>query len=366
MNETQLSEVVEQLLLAVSAAAIDAAAKAYIAVKDVNANYAPAYAAAFTAANIAAAKAYPSGVGVNIALMAHSHAITVFEDKEIAAKTACDAAYANPQNVSCVQAANLSLVEAAAASAVAEVLNARISNAKSSLKDILNVCGNVELKEWCASKSWQEIYKICHRGEWLLLLFKLANPNDIQLLTLTKGHCANTIRHLIKDRRSISVIDAAILYGVGELEKDQFALAALEAVEDAKTALSTYVGSQNSRSADAIVRAADLNTIYSAAQAAYTVAADAFSVTADTLSSAANTAICTANAVESASLAAVCHAAIEMATNAINSRNSKAYAAALDSANSTKESTAAKIANELQTANIIRKYIPFEKWNILQ
>ena len=56
-----------------------------------------------------------------------------------------------------------------------------------------------EAKEWAANKTWEEIYNTCHRGDWLLWLFKRTNPNDLQLLTLATGHCANTVRHLMTD-----------------------------------------------------------------------------------------------------------------------------------------------------------------------
>lgn len=68
----------------------------------------------------------------------------------------------------------------------------------------LNACN--EAMEWAGDKTWEEIYRTCHRGDWLLWLFKQTNPNDLRLLTLAKGHCANTVRHLMKDERSSSSI----------------------------------------------------------------------------------------------------------------------------------------------------------------
>ena len=62
-----------------------------------------------------------------------------------------------------------------------------------------------EAREWAADKTWKEIYTTCHRGDWLLWLFKKTNPDDLQLLTLTKGHCANTVRHLIKACKFLNV-----------------------------------------------------------------------------------------------------------------------------------------------------------------
>jgi len=90
------------------------------------------------------------------------------------------------------------------------------------MKDLLlklNACNNA--KEWAENKSWEEIYNTCHRGDWLLWLFKRTNPDDLQLITLAKGHCANTIRHLMKDERSLKAVDAAIAFGEGKITKDE-------------------------------------------------------------------------------------------------------------------------------------------------
>ena len=69
---------------------------------------------------------------------------------------------------------------------------------------------------WAENKTWEDIYNTCHRGDWLLWLFKRTNPGDFQLLTLAKGHCANTVRHLMKDKRSKIAVDVAIAFGEGE------------------------------------------------------------------------------------------------------------------------------------------------------
>ena len=72
-----------------------------------------------------------------------------------------------------------------------------------------------EAKEWAKGKSWQEVFETCHRGDWLLWLFKKTNPDKLKELTLAKAHCANTVRHLMKDVRSTNAIDVAIKFGEG-------------------------------------------------------------------------------------------------------------------------------------------------------
>ena len=152
----------------------------------------------------------------------------------------------------------------------------------------LNACGYA--KEWAADKSWQEIYDTCDRGDWLLWLFYHTN-GDRKLLTLAKGHCANTVRHLMKDERSIKAVNIAIAYGEGRATKEELAAAASYAASDA----ASYAAA----------------AAYAAAYAASYAASDAAS-----------------------------------------------YAAS-DAA-----SDAARKANQRLTADICRKYLPIEIWNI--
>lgn len=86
-----------------------------------------------------------------------------------------------------------------------------------------------EAVRWAKGKSWPEIYQTCERGDWLLWLFKRTNPDNLRLLTLTKGHCANTVRHLMQDKRSIDAVDAAIAFGEGKATRAQLDSAAYDA-----------------------------------------------------------------------------------------------------------------------------------------
>ena len=97
----------------------------------------------------------------------------------------------------------------------------------------LNACDDARI--WASGKSWKEIYDTCHRGDWLLWLFRKTN-GDKRLLTLAKGHCANTVRHLMKDERSIKAVDAAIAYGEGIIGDDELAAAYAAAAASADAA----------------------------------------------------------------------------------------------------------------------------------
>jgi hypothetical protein len=105
--------------------------------------------------------------------------------------------------------------------------------------------------EWAGDKTSEEVIATCHRGDWLLWLADKLKVDD-RPLTLARGHCANTFRHLMKDERSIKAVDAAIAYGNGEISKEDLkdaayyayyaasaydAVAAYSAASDAEKAL---------------------------------------------------------------------------------------------------------------------------------
>jgi len=177
------------------------------------------------------------------------------------------------------------------------------------MKELLNkLKACQEAMEWAGDKSWQEIYNTCHRGDWLLWLFKRTNPDDLKLLTLAKGHCANTVRHLMKDKRSIKAVDAAIAYGEGKISREELDAAAYAAADAAVANDAPYAA----YAADAAAAADD------AAYAAYDDDADA-----DAAADAAAYANAAANAADTA-----------------------------------------KKENQQLTADICRKYLPIEVWNI--
>jgi len=159
---------------------------------------------------------------------------------------------------------------------------------------------------WASGKSWREVYDTCHRGDWLLWLYRRSKCYDFQKLTLAKGLCANTVRHLMKDERSLKAVDAAIAFGKGEISRDELNAAAYDAYD---------------ADADAANDAA-ANAAYAAAYAD----ADAAAYTADA--------------------AYAAYAADAAAANA--------YAAAY--------AYAAIKENQQKTADIVREVLPFDIW----
>ena len=107
--------------------------------------------------------------------------------------------------------------------------------------------------EWAECKSWEEVYNTCHRGDWLLWLYKKTNKDNLRKLTLAKGLCANTVRHLMKDERSVAAVDAAIKYGNGEIGEKNLRAAAAYAAAAASAA---YAAAAESAAYAAAVAAA--------------------------------------------------------------------------------------------------------------
>ena len=162
----------------------------------------------------------------------------------------------------------------------------------------------------------EQFLNTCERGEWILWLFARMNPNSLKELTLAKGHCANTVRHLMKDQRSIDAVEAAIAFGEGKISREE--------LDKAKKA------------ADAAADAADAD-----------VAADA--------ASAASAAVYAASAAASAAVYAAWAAAAS---------GSGAGGGGAGGANACY--TTAKRTNQKLTADICRKYLPLEIWDITQ
>ena len=92
-----------------------------------------------------------------------------------------------------------------------------------------------DAREWVATqKNYKEAWQNCERGDWMLWLAKRLKVDD-RKLTLAKFKCANQVRHLMKDQRSIDALDASEKYGNGEIGREE-----LNAAADAAAAAAAY------------------------------------------------------------------------------------------------------------------------------
>jgi hypothetical protein len=124
-----------------------------------------------------------------------------------------------------------------------------------------------------ATLAWQN----CPRGDWMLWIASRLKVDE-RLLTLTKGKCAETVLHLMKDQRSRDAVKSAIDYGNGIINKDQLKnaaaaayvayAAAAYAAADAAAAAAAYAAYAAADVAYAAAAAADDAAAYAAADAA--------------------------------------------------------------------------------------------------
>lgn len=93
--------------------------------------------------------------------------------------------------------------------------------------------------EWAGDKLIEQVLAECHRGDWLLWLAKKCGV-ELQPLTLAKGHCANTVRHLMTDERSLRAVDVAIAFGEGKATREELDAAADDADDAADDAYAAH------------------------------------------------------------------------------------------------------------------------------
>jgi len=138
---------------------------------------------------------------------------------------------------------------------------------------------------------FKEAWENCPRGDWMLWIAQKAGV-DIHPLTYAKAKCAETVKHLMKDERSLNAIKVAKKFGkkkAARKELDAAYTAAYTAANDAYTAYTAYTAAYTTAATAAAYTAdayaataaaaadADADAAYTAADAyaAYTDADDA-------------------------------------------------------------------------------------------
>jgi hypothetical protein len=137
--------------------------------------------------------------------------------------------------------------------------------------------------EWLNERNAEQMWNDCPRGDWMLWLLKKINLNK-RKFTLCKGKCAETVKGLMKDERSIKAVEVAIRYGYSEATEEElfaaYAYAAAAAYADA-AAYAAYAAAYAAAAADAAAYAADAtDAAYAAAYAADAAYAAAYAADA--------------------------------------------------------------------------------------
>jgi len=188
-------------------------------------------------------------------------------------------------------------------------------------KEQLNAC--TEAKEWAKGKTLQEVWKTCHRGDWMLWIAREMQGKEgwhtLRQITLAKALCAKLVVHLMADERSKKAVEVAEQFGLGKATREELDSAAIAAYTVAADDDAAYTVAADDDAAYTVAAAA------AAATAAYTAAAAAYTY---------------AYTVASAAAAAAAYT----------------YAAAIESYNAAAASKKATILE--QCANICREHLP--------
>jgi hypothetical protein len=119
--------------------------------------------------------------------------------------------------------------------------------------------------EWAGEMSVKEAWLACERGDWMLWIYSRLYPENKVQLTTAKAFCAATVKHLMKDKRSIDAVHAAM---TGEISKNKRNAAA----DAANAAYTAYADAANAAYTAYAAAAYAAYTAYTAAA----VAADAY------------------------------------------------------------------------------------------
>ena len=84
-------------------------------------------------------------------------------------------------------------------------------------------------------KSSEEAWNNCLRGDWMLWIASMLGV-DIKTLTLTKVHCALTVKHLMKDKHGLDALEAGLKFVNNEITSEELKIAANAAVDAANAA----------------------------------------------------------------------------------------------------------------------------------
>ena len=211
-------------------------------------------------------------------------------------------------------------------------------------------------KYYDACKSSEEAWNNCSRGDWMLWITSNLEV-DIKILTLAKVHCALTVKHLMKDKRSIEALEVALKFVNGKATLKELKIA------DSAAHVAAHINYANAAHTAAYACANAANAAYAAAYINYTHAAN---VADDACANAANAAAYAAdvaNAVAYATTNTTAYAAANAAAYAADAIYADyAYTAYTDIYT---VADAAKIKNQLKTANICRKYLTKYVFKIL-
>jgi hypothetical protein len=123
--------------------------------------------------------------------------------------------------------------------------------------------------EWAGDKTFEDVWKTCERGDWMLWLFHRMQDKDgwgdLRNKTAAKVKCVRLVEHLLTDQRSKDALNVAQRFSEGNATREELNSAAAAAYTAANAA---YTAAYDAYTA--------ANAAYAAAYAAYDAAYDAY------------------------------------------------------------------------------------------
>ena len=104
-------------------------------------------------------------------------------------------------------------------------------------------------------QTFKEAWAECPRGDWMLWIAQRVGV-DLRTLTRAKALCALTVRHLMKDERSVRACEVALKFADGEATREELADAAAAAYAAAYAATDAAADADDAAAAAAYADAA--------------------------------------------------------------------------------------------------------------
>ena len=112
---------------------------------------------------------------------------------------------------------------------------------------------------WADSQpNYREAWDNCKRGDWMLWIAKKQSV-DLKKLTLAKVECAEIVKHLMTDERSINALTVARKFCAGEASREELNAAAVAAAAaDAAAYAAAAADYAAAARSDTLSKAADI------------------------------------------------------------------------------------------------------------
>src|SRR5690606_32627162 len=123
-------------------------------------------------------------------------------------------------------------------------------------------------------QTFKEAWQACPRGDWMLWIAQKVGV-DLRTLTIAKALCALTVRHLMKDERSVRACEVALKFADGEATREELDAAAAAATDAAAFAADAAAVAADAADAAAADAAFAADAAAYAAYAAFAADADA-------------------------------------------------------------------------------------------